>query len=96
MQALDSTEEPIPAAVKAVLKAKLEVLVRKVTAQQKAAAAAKQVLCRCQQWWPAHAAASHAMQGAQLCRSAKLTAVPKLQLHCVRRQRGALPNRLVL
>ena len=47
MQALDSTEEPIPAAVKAVLKAKVELLVRKVTAQQKAAAAAKQVLCPC-------------------------------------------------
>ena len=45
VQALDSTEEPIPAAVKAVLKAKVELLVRKVTAQQKAAAAAKQVLC---------------------------------------------------
>ena len=43
-QALDSTEEPIPAAVKAVLKTKVELLVRKVTSQQKAAAAAKQVL----------------------------------------------------
>ena len=51
MQALDSTEEPIPAAVKAKLKAKVELLVRKVTTQQKAAAAAKQVLSsepRCQ------------------------------------------------
>ena len=45
MQVLDSTEEPIPAAVKAVLKAKVELLVRRVTTQQKAAAAAKQVLC---------------------------------------------------
>ena len=44
MQALDSTEEPIPAAVKAAMKAKVELLVRRVTAQQKAAAAAKQVL----------------------------------------------------
>ena len=73
MQALDSTEEPIPAAVKAVLKAKVELLVRKVTAQQKAAAAAKQVLCPC--WtvggiecsgmfamqWDIHVQASYAM-----------------------------------
>lgn len=77
MQALDSTEEPIPAAVKAVLKAKVELLVRKVTTQQKAAAAAKQVLCRCQQWLDTHAAASCAVQHAMSAQACKLGSCAK-------------------